>query len=114
MHEMTLPYYTEDFLTEYLSVLNHLQDYNKVWTIFKCHKDLQHEEFLVEVAKAAYDLGEIETLRRLLKMMPSRIREGDTTLVELWYKDKADQLEITLEKAKKEFDAPNNIDFRML
>ncbi len=114
MDEMTLPYYKEDFLTEYLSVLNHLQEYNEVWTVFKCHKDLQHEEFLVEVAKAAYNLGEKETLRMLLKMKPSRIREGDTTLVELWYKDKADQQGITLEKAKKEFDAPNNIDFRML
>lgn len=114
LDEMKLRYYEEDFLVEYLSLLNEVGLSEVVWHIYNEHSHLEHEEFLVEVGIAAYELNHLSFLKELFEKEPERIREGNTTLVELWYKVKADEMNTTLEKAKEMYQAPDNIDFRML
>lgn len=114
LNEMKIKYYEEDFLTEYLELLNENSLYEVVWHIYNQHKHLDQEEFLLQVGVAAYELKHSLFLKNLFKKEPERIREGNTTLVELWYKVKAEEMNISLEEAKEGYQAPDNIDFRML
>ncbi|MBI9013240.1 MAG: DUF5107 domain-containing protein [Clostridiales bacterium] len=112
---MSVAYYKEDFLHDYLNFLFEEAKYEEAWEVFESIDFKLTEELQIEGAKIAYELKKYGYVTTCFDMELERIREGNNTLVELWFKMKALELNTTdLKYVRNNFTPPGNIDFRML
>jgi len=114
----SIPNFEKNAVLNYLRLLNEMQLFEKIWDVYVTRIQLGQEiteEICLIVAQSAYELEQWETLDAFFDLNLERIREGDNTLVEIWYKRQVKKGVVeSLEQAKKTLIAPENIDFRML
>lgn len=119
LEDVNIEFFEEDFVGEYMQLLLKLEKASIVWGIYQnrisAAKNVT-EEMLLYVGQAAAKLGHWETIDEIVKNIKlEHVREGDTSLVELWFKKQAhDRGDITLEKARHTLNPPDDIDFRMI
>lgn len=111
-------YLKEDFTIEYMEILVEKKEYKKLMEVYENLEDKgieEVEEMYYPLAKAAFERKEWKVVDEIFKVHPERFREGNTVLSELWYRKKALDLgRDDMENIRKEFDPPENIDFRMV
>lgn len=99
-------------------LLSEMQLFSKMWDVYEEMREKEldiTEEILIFVALSAYELEKWDELDPLFELSLDRIREGDNSLVEIWYKRQWKKgLVSSLEEARVTLTAPKNIDFRML
>lgn len=112
---MSVAYYKEDFLHEYLTFLFEYEKYEEAWKVYASLDFELTEELRIDGAKIAYELKKYEYVTSCFDLELERIREGNNTLVELWFKMKALELNTTdIESVRNNYTPPSNIDFRMV
>jgi len=98
--------------------------YQEAWVFFSgLPEELKSREKLaVAAAEAASELGYDDYLKRIFSMSFAYIKEGETRLIEYWYRMKARALSKEggsedyrdfLQEARLKFPPPSNIDFMM-
>lgn len=110
---------------ELLNAFNAGRRYQEAWEFFsnlpESMKD--HEKIAVAAAESASELGNDDYLRKVFKRSLAYIKEGETRLVEYWYKMHARRIarekgveldESTFEEAVKTCPPPREIDFMMV
>ncbi|WP_256759559.1 DUF5107 domain-containing protein [Cohnella sp. WQ 127256] len=112
------------FAEEYISLLIQSGQRSEAWSVYKAMPDSTqaNQRLQIIVAPTALEKDEFEFLERLFATEVATLREGDKSIVELWYQYHArkmalkDNLEITDElvaRASALFPLPPHIDFRM-
>jgi hypothetical protein len=112
------------FAEEYLKLLISAKDYKKAWKVYTSlpPEPAKSERIRIYAGLAAVEIGEYAYLDELFKIELSIIREGETSLTDIWFKAEAQKLAKTkkvpysieiLEEVKKTRVPPANIDFRM-
>lgn len=118
LEDVTILCFNDNALLQYVKLLSEMKNYNEIWKIYeqiKSQADTISEEIRLIVAQSAFVLEKWSELDTFFELPLERIREGDNTLVELWYKRQCIKgAALTLEEAKTTLVAPENIDFRML
>jgi tetratricopeptide (TPR) repeat protein len=113
------------FYEEYLQLLVKAENYEELWRIYAelLPTRVPSERIDLAAAKAALQLGHFEFLAKIFTRTFAQIREGETTLVAIWFEHQAileaqrlgvavdDQLR---EKVRHSTRPPKNIDFRMI
>jgi tetratricopeptide (TPR) repeat protein len=113
------------FYEEYLQLLVKAENYEELWRIYAelLATRVPSERIDLAAAKAALQLGHFEFLAKIFTRTFAQIREGETTLVAIWFEHQAileaqrlgvavdDQLR---EKVRHSTRPPKNIDFRMI
>ncbi|WP_176707773.1 DUF5107 domain-containing protein [Bacillus sp. FJAT-26390] len=110
---------------EYLNLLIGMERYAEAWRVYHSLPDAfaSSDRIRIIVGAAALELDELAFVERLFLQEFAVIREGETLVIELWYKYKAKKLakarneplsEALLAEAKVMFPPPANIDFRMI
>jgi tetratricopeptide (TPR) repeat protein len=113
------------FYEEYLQLLVKAENYEELWRIYTelLSTRVPSERIDLAAAKAALQLGHFEFLAKIFTRTFAQIREGETTLVAIWFEHQAileaqhlgvavdDQLR---EKVRHSTRPPKNIDFRMI
>jgi tetratricopeptide (TPR) repeat protein len=110
---------------EYLKLLTDAGLYKKAWAFYRSLPDaLQKGERLsVTAAESALELGEEAFLNEQFARTFSLIREGETALLDLWFRREAMReaarrgvglTEALLKEVRKTAKPPENLDFRML
>jgi tetratricopeptide (TPR) repeat protein len=113
------------FYEEYLQLLVKAENYEELWRIYAelLPTRVPSERIDLAAAKAALQLGHFEFLAKIFTRTFAQIREGETTLVAIWFEHQAilearrlgvavdDQLR---EKVRRSTRPPKNIDFRMI
>jgi tetratricopeptide (TPR) repeat protein len=113
------------FYEEYLQLLVKAENYEELWRIYTelLPTRVPSERIDLAAAKAALQLGHFEFLAKIFTRTFAQIREGETTLVAIWFEHQAileaqrlgvpvdDQLR---EQVRRSTRPPKNIDFRMI
>ena len=80
-----------------------------------------HERIRIFAAAAAVKLGNLDEVEPLFQQTFATIREGETTLTDIWFEYHARRLaegkpvdDTVRARAGREFPPPKNIDFRMI
>lgn len=113
------------FAEEYFHLLIQSEDYEKAWRVYESlsHEFDQSERLKIMAGAAALVLNKSVFLESLFQSEFAVIREGETTIVELWYQYQAQKManerntmltEEILNEAKRSFPPPYNIDFRII
>lgn len=119
LEPVDVEYFEEDFTAEYLELLINTTNAEKVWEIYQDrlteNKNIT-EEMSLNIGQAAAELGYWEVVDEIIKNAECvTIREGNTILVELWFRKQVnDRGDITLEEARRQLRPPEHIDFRMV
>jgi predicted helicase len=112
------------FTEEYLRLLVDNRRFETVWKVFNnLSQDLrQNERIAVLAGQAAIEIGEYTFVQTLFEKELVFIKEGETTISDLWYRlqainmAKAQDIPYTerlLHEALKTLTPPKEIDFRM-
>lgn len=113
------------FYEEYLQLLVEAERYEELWRIYRelLATRVPSERIELAVAKAALQLGHFEFLAKIFTRTFAQIREGETTLVAIWFEHQAileaQRLGVAVddplrEKVRHSTRPPKNIDFRMI
>ncbi|MBQ3871058.1 MAG: DUF5107 domain-containing protein [Clostridia bacterium] len=115
------------FAVEYMEFLNENGKYEKSWELFnKLKPEFQNKDrIMILAASCALRLNELDYVGKLFERDLSAVREGETSLTDLWFEYHArltaqktgvifeENREKLLETAETEHPAPPRIDFRM-
>jgi len=117
--QVDIEYFEEDFIGEFMELLIKMNKASKIWEIYQNRLEAGEsitEEMNLCVGQAAAELGYWEVIAQIIeKSNIERIREGNTILVELWFKKQIhDSGTISFEEARRILTPPNHIDFRMV
>jgi tetratricopeptide (TPR) repeat protein len=110
---------------EYLNLLIRVERFAEAWRVYQSLPEAyaSSDRIQIIVGAAALELDELAFVERLFLQEFAVIREGETLIIELWYKYNAKKLakarneplnEALLAEAKLMFPPPANIDFRMI
>lgn len=110
---------------EYLNLLIGMERYEEAWRVYQDLPEAftSSDRIQIIVGAAALELDQHAFVERLFSQEFAVIREGETLIIELWYKYKAKQLATEqhapltsthLAEAKAMFPPPANIDFRIV
>jgi len=113
------------FAEEYLQLLVRRGEFERAWGLYESlpAELAGGDRIRIVVGAAALELGQDEYMRRLFETEFAVIREGETLIIDLWYKYQALKLakergveltEAILTEAKAKFPPPGPIDFRMI
>jgi len=113
------------FADEYISMLIRNKQFAKAWSVYESLPEefRQSDRLQIIIGAAAQELDHNEFLLNLFQKEFAVIREGEVTIVELWYKYQAKKLAesrntVLSEELMKEAitlnPPPNNIDFRIV
>jgi len=113
------------FAEEYISLLIHNKQYEQAWQAYESlpASFKQSDRLQIIVGAAALELGNESYLQMLFHTEFAVIREGEVTIVELWYAYNAQKLakqrnvQVTdelLKEAAAAYPPPSNIDFRII
>ena len=113
------------FYEEYLQLLVKAEHFEELWRIYTelLSTRVPSERIDLAAAKAALHLGHFEFLAKIFTRTFAQIREGETTLVAIWFEYQAileaQQLGVAVddqlrEKVRHSNRPPKNIDFRMI
>lgn len=113
------------FAEEYLGLLVERKDYARAWDVFQSLPETfaQSDRVQIIIGEAALTLDKDDFLTNLFQKEFAVIREGEVTIVELWYKVHAKQLaehrgvpltDELLQEARILYPPPANIDFRII
>jgi hypothetical protein len=112
------------FTEEYLQMLVENQQFETAWNVFKSLPPgiAERERVEVTTGQAAVEIGEYDFVRALFQKEFTYIKEGETTISDLWFRLQALELaqvrgipytEKLLREAVKTLSPPKEIDFRM-
>jgi hypothetical protein len=113
------------FYEEYLQLLIASEKYEQLWKIYTEIISIRvpSERIDLAAAKAALQLGHFEFLAKIFTRTFAQIREGESTLVSIWFEYQAilaaqvsgvpvdDQIRKQVRQSAR---PPKNIDFRMI
>jgi len=113
------------FYEEYLQLLVKAEKYEELWRIYTdlFSKRMPSERIDLAAAKAALQLGHFEFLEKIFTRTFAQIREGESTLVAIWFEHQtiveAQRLGVAVDdqlrkKVRQNARPPKNIDFRMI
>ncbi|MFC4598424.1 DUF5107 domain-containing protein [Cohnella hongkongensis] len=113
------------FAEEYLQLLVRREEFERAWRLYESlpAELAGGDRIRIVVGAAALELGKDEYMRELFETEFAVIREGETLIIDLWYKYQAMKLarerktelsDALLAEAKEKFPPPEPIDFRMI
>jgi tetratricopeptide (TPR) repeat protein len=112
------------FAEEYLKLLLRQKEYKTMWSVYQSlpPSTSSSERVQVLVGYAAAQIGEFDFLERLFERDLAIIQEGETSLSDIWFYVRAQELakkrgvpytEELLKEVTRTLNPPVNIDFRM-
>ncbi|MBN2795138.1 MAG: DUF5107 domain-containing protein [Clostridia bacterium] len=113
MDEIELEGYKERYLVLYFKVLKALNEWQKAYEIGHAYTKTDYEPLYVLLVEILLENGDHEKAADMLLFNPVQLREGDNTLVELWYRLEAIKANKSIDWIKKHKEPPFAIDFRM-
>ena len=124
-YELSRGFPDRAFAEEYVSLLIRDKQFRKAWDVYSSLPDVfrQGDRLRIIVGEAALELGIESFLEELFRAEFAVIREGEVTIVELWYQYHARKLarernaELTpalLEEVKATIPPRSNVDFRLI
>jgi tetratricopeptide (TPR) repeat protein len=123
--EKFAPSLHDAFFEEYLQLLVTAEKYEELWRIYTelFSTRSPSERIDLAAAKAALQLGHFEFLEKIFTRTFAQIREGESTLVAIWFEHQAiveaQRLGVAVDdelrkKVRQSARPPKNIDFRMI
>ena len=109
------------FLVEYFYLLDLLKKYDKIVKLYE--KYGYYEKTAIYAARSYLALKQYEKLEKIFSMEQITIREGENYILDVYFeyiakiKSEKDGIEFNddlIKKLRKEVEAPENLDFRMV